>query len=135
MNTKNDIDVEINGKKYTLSGYESSEYLQKLANYINDKCVELNLQDGYSRLDMEMKNVFLSINLADDYFKSQKAANDLKSENEEMEKEIFDIKHEMITMQTQLDECKKEIKKLSAEKRQSENDIIRLETELGSKKA
>ena len=30
MNTKNDIDVEINGKKYTLSGYESSEYLQRL---------------------------------------------------------------------------------------------------------
>ena len=46
----------------------------------------------------------------------EKAANDLKSENEEMEKEIFDIKHEMITMQTQLDECKKEIKKLSEEK-------------------
>lgn len=135
MNTKNDIDVEINGKEYTLSGYESSEYLQKLANYINDKCAELNLQDGYSRLDMEMKNVFLSINLADDYFKAQKAANDLKSENEEMEKEIFDIKHEMITMQTQLDECKKEIKKLSEEKRKAENDIIRLETELGSKKA
>lgn len=134
MNTKNDIDVEINGKKYTLSGYESSEYLQRLAKHINDKCVELKLQDGYSRLDVEMKNIFLAINLADDYFKSQKAANDLKLENEEKEKEIFDIKHEMITMRTQLEEKEKEIKKLKEEKRQAENDIIRLETELGNKK-
>ena len=40
MNTKNDVEVIINGKQYTLSGYESSEYLQKIANHINDKLTE-----------------------------------------------------------------------------------------------
>ena len=30
MNTKNDVEVIINGKQYTLSGYESSEYLQQI---------------------------------------------------------------------------------------------------------
>ena len=91
MNKKNDIDVVINGREYTLSGYESGEYLQKIAAHINGKYDEFKLRDGYNRLDMDMKNIFLAINLSDEYFKAQKAADELKLENEEMEKEIFDM--------------------------------------------
>ena len=105
MNTKNDVEVIINGKQYTLSGYESSEYLQKIANHINDKIAEFKEQDGYLRLDTEMKNILLAINLSDEYYKALKDSNDIKKENEEMEKEIFDIKHEMLTMQSELDKA------------------------------
>ena len=31
MSIKNDVEVIINGKVYRLSGYESEEYLQKIA--------------------------------------------------------------------------------------------------------
>ena len=31
MNKQTDTDVVINGKKYTLSGYESNDYMQKVA--------------------------------------------------------------------------------------------------------
>ena len=55
MNTKNDVEVIINGKQYTLSGYESSEYLQKIANHINDKLAELKLNESYMKLEAEMK--------------------------------------------------------------------------------
>ena len=130
MNTKNDVEVIINGKQYTLSGYESSEYLQKIANHINDKIAEFKEQDGYLRLDTEMKNILLAINLSDEYYKALKDSNDIKKENEEMEKEIFDIKHEMLTMQSELDKANEQIKKL-AEERQA---VIRLETELGRNK-
>ena len=85
MNTKNDVEVIINGKQYTLSGYESSEYLQKIANHINDKIAEFKEQDGYLRLDTEMKNILLAINLSDEYYKALKDSNDIKKENEEME--------------------------------------------------
>ena len=37
MAAKNNTEVIIDGKVYTLSGYESQEYLQKVATYINDK--------------------------------------------------------------------------------------------------
>ena len=47
MNTKNDVEVIINGKQYTLSGYESSDYLQKIANHINDKIAEFKQQESY----------------------------------------------------------------------------------------
>ncbi|MCR5331762.1 MAG: cell division protein ZapA [Lachnospiraceae bacterium] len=36
-NKRNDTEVFINNKKYTLSGFESEEYLQKVAAYINTK--------------------------------------------------------------------------------------------------
>ena len=35
MNKFNDIEVMMNKKRYTLSGYESEEYLQRVASYIN----------------------------------------------------------------------------------------------------
>lgn len=134
MNTKNDVEVIINGKQYTLSGYESSEYLQKIANHINDKIAEFKEQDGYLRLDTEMKNILLAINLSDEYYKALKDSNDIKKENEEMEKEIFDIKHEMLTMQSELDKANEQIKKLAEERQAAKDQVIWLETELGRNK-
>ena len=134
MNTKNDVEVIINGKQYTLSGYESSEYLQKIANHINDKIAEYKEQDGYLRLDTEMKNILLAINLSDEYYKALKDSNDIKKENEEMEKEIFDIKHEMLTMQSELDKANEQNKKLAEERQAAKDQVIRLETEIGRNK-
>ena len=42
MASKTDTEVIIGGKVYTLSGYESEEYLQKVASYINNKMNEYN---------------------------------------------------------------------------------------------
>ena len=36
MAKKNTADVLINGKVYTISGYESTAYLQKVATYLNE---------------------------------------------------------------------------------------------------
>ena len=41
MAVKNTTQVLIGGKIVTLSGYESEEYLQKVANYMNNKLTEL----------------------------------------------------------------------------------------------
>ena len=37
MSSKNTTEVIIGGKVFTLGGYESEEYLQKIASYINNK--------------------------------------------------------------------------------------------------
>lgn len=132
MNTKNDVEVIISGKQYTLSGYESSEYLQKIATHINGKYTELKKQEAYNQLDMDMKNAFLAINLSDDYHKAQKVTEDLQKEKDELEKEIFTMKHDMIAMKAQLEEKEKEVAKLEEEKTEAEHKVIRLETELKS---
>ena len=40
MSAKTNAEVVIGGKVYTLSGFESEEYLQKIASYINTKISE-----------------------------------------------------------------------------------------------
>ena len=44
MSAKTNAEVVIDGKVYTLSGYENEEYLQKVAAYINNKIAEFDIQ-------------------------------------------------------------------------------------------
>ena len=134
MNTKNDVEVIINGKQYTISGYESSEYLQRIATHINDKYAEFRQDEGYNRLDADMKNILLAINLSDDYYKVQESIQDLQREKEDLEKEIFNMKHDMIAMKSRLEDQEKKLGELKKDKKHSEHEVIRLETELKNAK-
>ncbi len=134
MNTKNDVEVIINGKQYTISGYESSDYLQRIATHINDKYAEFKQDEGYNRLDADMKNILLAINLSDDYYKVQESIQDLQREKEDLEKEIFNMKHDMIAMKSRLEDQEKKLGELRKDKRHSEHEVIRLETELKNAK-
>ena len=62
---KNKTQVLIAGKIYTLSGYESEEYLQKVATYINNKLAELKKMDGYNHLSSDTKSILVDLNVAD----------------------------------------------------------------------
>ncbi len=46
MAVKNTAQVVIGGKIFTLGGYESEEYFQKVASYINNKMAELSEMPG-----------------------------------------------------------------------------------------
>ena len=70
MNSRNYTDVIIAGKVYTLGGYESEEYLQKVAAYLNGKNSELRKMDGFLRQTPDYQNILLQLNVADDYFKA-----------------------------------------------------------------
>lgn len=133
MNVKNDVEVIINGKQYTLCGYESNEYLQRIATHINEKYAEFKLQDGYNRLDVGMRNILLAINLSDDYFKAQRQADELQQQKEELEKEIFDMKHELLSLKSDMEETKRQLDEAKEAQEQADRQIIRLETELEKK--
>lgn len=130
MNKYNDIEVIINNKRYTLSGYESEEYLHRVASYINNKHAQFRDKDAYKFLDAELKNILLQINIADDYFKTLDKLEELKKENESKSNEIYDIRHELITARTMLDAANKEIEELKKELNEAQKKIVRLETEL-----
>ena len=59
MAVKNTAQVVIDGKIITLGGYESEEYFQKVAAYMNNKISELSQMPGYSRQAMETKYTLL----------------------------------------------------------------------------
>ena len=96
MAAKNNVQVIIDGKVYTLSGYEDEDYLNKVAMYINNKLTELKATDSFKRLNKEVQNTLVYLNIADDYYKVKKQADLLEIETEDKSKEIYEIKREMI---------------------------------------
>ena len=130
MNKYHDIEVIINNKRYTLSGYEGEEYLQKIASYINSKHVEFRNRDAYKFLDSELKNILMQINIADDYYKTGEKLKELEKDTEIRGNEIFELKHEVISTQTRLDSNQKEVEELKKELYEAQKKIVRLETEL-----
>ena len=136
MSAKTDTEVIIGGKVFTLSGYESEEYLQKVASYINNKVTEYNKVDQFRRQPLDIQNVLLQLNIADDYFKAKKQITILEEDIESKEKEIYDLKHELIAAQMKMESTEKNMKKLQDELNENAKKIIRMETELkGNKKA
>ena len=107
MSAKTNAEVVIDGKVYTLSGYENEEYLQKVAAYINNKIAEFDDMDEYKHLPGNMKSTLIELNIADDYFKAKKQAEVLEDGIASRDKEIFDLKHTLIDLQRQLDDLKK----------------------------
>lgn len=130
MRKINDIEVIINNKRYTLSGYESEEYLQKVASYINSKYNEYRNRDAYKFLDSELRHILIQINIADDYYKEKEKVKELEEENNEKSNEIFDLKHELIAAQTKLHSAEKEIEALKNELYETQKKIVRLETKI-----
>lgn len=134
MSIKNDVEVIINGKVYRLSGYESEEYLQKIASYINNKINSFAEQESYTRLNPEMKNTLLCINLADDYFKVKKQADSIENTSESRDRQLYDVKHELAGARLKIDTLEKEITMLKEKLSEREKENIRLEAELESTK-
>ena len=130
MSSKNDTEVIINGKIYTLSGYESEEYLQKVATYINIKIAELKAVDGYKRLNVDMQRILLELNIADDYFKAKKQADSIEGELDSKDKQLYDVKHELIAAQIQVESLEKENAALQKQINEFQIKIAKLETEV-----
>ena len=135
MASKTDTEVIIGGKVFTLSGYESEEYLQKVASYINNKIAEYNKIEGFKRQPIDTQNVLLQLNIADDYFKSKKQIELMEEQISEKEKELYDLKHELIATQIKLENTEKNGKNLQTKLDESSKKIIQLETQVkGSRK-
>lgn len=130
MSSKNTTEVILGGKVFKLSGYESEEYLQKVASYINNKIAEFNKDEAYRRMSAEFRSNLMYLNIADDYFKAKKLGDTFSIEIESKDKEIYDLKHELIAAQIKAESAAKEIKELKSEITKYQKNIVKLETEL-----
>ena len=110
MGVKNDCEVVIGGKVITLSGAESEEYLQKVAGYLNGKIQEVNASDSFRRQPLELQNIYIQLNIADDYFKALDKVKALEDELDVKDRELYDLKHELITSQIKMESKDKMIK-------------------------
>jgi cell division protein ZapA len=134
MSSKIDTEVIIGGKVFTLSGYESEEYLQKVASYINNKINEYSKIDSFRRQTVDMQNVLMQINIADDFFKAKKQIALVEEDIQSRENELYDLKHELISCQIKLESAQKQVRDLQREINENAKKLIRLETKLGESK-
>ena len=126
--SKTDAQVIIGGKVYTLSGYESEEYIQKIASYLNSKLEEFRAEPGYSHLSTDLQKILMDINLADDYFRAKKQIEVLSEEIRSKEKDLYDIKHELVTTQMKMANNDKAMKKLEEEAEELRRKVVDFET-------
>ncbi|MCR4722039.1 MAG: cell division protein ZapA [Lachnospiraceae bacterium] len=133
-NKKNDTQVMILKKQYTISGFESSEYLQRLAYFINNKYEEVKSLELYKTLDMESKNILLAINLADEYLKLKGKNENTKADYERQADEIGSLRREILDYRTKLETIIKERDMLKEKLVEEQKKVVKLETELSVQK-
>ena len=131
MANKVDIPVVINGKVYTLSGYEGEEYLQNIATYINNKISECKASDQFRRMNAEYQGVLLALNIADDYFKAKSKADSMVSEDSNKEQQLYDLRHDVIEAQIKQESAARMIEEYKEEINALQRKIIQLEAEKG----
>ena len=130
MALKTDTEVIIGGKVFTLSGNESEEYLQKVANYINNKIAEYAKVEGFKRQPIDVQNVLMELNIADDYFKAKALVEKLEGDIENKDKEIYDLKHDLISNQVKTENAEASMKELEAQNKELLLNKARLEATL-----
>ncbi|MCR4896924.1 MAG: cell division protein ZapA [Lachnospiraceae bacterium] len=133
MSQKTDTQVVIGGRVLTLSGYETPEYQQRIATYINDMIEEYSKLEAYRIQPEDIKAVLLEVNIADDYFKAKKQIDLLNAELEERDKVIYDLKHDRVADQMKLDTLTKQVAELQNSLAESAKKIVQLETQLKGK--
>lgn len=83
--------VRIAGKEYTIASYDSEEYVNRVANYVDRKMNELNLA---TRLPAAQLAVLTAVNATDDMMKSREEIRRLRKELDEVRAELEKIKND-----------------------------------------
>ena len=128
--SKNFTEVLIGGKVFTLSGFESEDYLQKVSTYLNHKLDECSNSEGYRKQSAETRSILLALNIADDYFKAKTQVEKLEREIEQKEKEIYDLKHDLISNQIKAESDEKARKELEEQNKELLINKAKLEASL-----
>ena len=132
--SKNYTEVLIGGKVFTLSGFESEEYLQRVSTYLNHKITECSNMDGYNRQTAETRSTILALNIADDYYKAKRQGAALELDVEQKDKEMYDLKHELISTQIKCENLEQDLEKLKEENQKLQMQIVKLDVELKNRR-
>lgn len=121
MSSKNKVYVRICGKDYTIVGFESEEYIQKVAFYLDKKMSETFKTND--KLSTSMAAVLTAINVTDDYFKNLEGLDNLRSQVHEYIKEMDDLGDKLKNKEEENEKLKSSIHDLQM-------SLVKKETEL-----
>ena len=103
----NHVVISICGEEYTFVAEEASSYMQRVGSYVNDKMAEVLESSKVGRTDAA---VLTAVNIADELFKAQAEADQLRAqikgyldEAGKAQSEVSDLKREVFRLQQKLD--------------------------------
>ena len=133
MAEANETQVIIAGRVLTLKGYETAEYTQKVANYINKKLDECKTTVSFRSQNKEMQMLLVALNIADDYMKIHEKLAEVETLIKDKDKEIYNLKHDIVTTQSRLDKADEQVRTLQDKMAESSKRLIQLDAKLRSK--
>ena len=133
MADKKVIKVLIAGKVMTMSGYESEEYMQKVAAYINSKIEEYEKTDAFRHASSDIRHRMLELNFADSYFKEKEHAEELEQRLKDKIDELDEMKHNYVNSQVMVEDQKKDVGSLENKLHEYERLITELKTTLAER--
>ena len=108
---KNRVKISIDGKSFTLVGEETEEHMRQVAEYIDQKMMEIRQKAVAVTLDSSLAYVLTSINVADDYFKEKAYTAELEgrltgmtARAQELAKRLEEAEKAMEAAEAKLDE-------------------------------
>ena len=84
---------------------------------------------NHRRFNAEYQNVLLALNIADDYFKAKDQVNQMLTEDDDKDKQIYDLRHEVIEVQIKYESAQKMIEEYKDKISELQRQIIKLEAE------
>ena len=108
---KNKITITINNRDYTLVSSDTKEHMEMVAEYIDKKIGEITYASGGS-LTIQDTSILAAINVADDYFKSEETADNLRSQIKQYIDEASAASFKNSQLETEIARLKAEIKAL-----------------------
>ena len=119
--------VRIAGKEYTIASYDSEEYVNRVADFVDRRMNELNLA---TRLPAQQLAVLTAVNATDDMMKSRDEITRLRAEKDALRTELEQAREEQDRMNTELEQAREDQRRLTAELDQAREEQDRLNAEL-----
>jgi len=122
---KRKVNIRIQGKDYVIVSADSEEYIRQVSFLVEKKAGEV--ATAAPQLSTAMNAVLVSLNIADDYLKSEKSCDNLRNQ-------VADYLEESNRLNLELTELKAENLELKEEIRRLEIANAKREGQLGNRR-
>ena len=130
MPEKNRVDVLIAGKTYTISGYESDEYIQRVGLHVDRKMNEVLKSNN--TLSTSIAAVLTALNIADDYYKAHENEIEFKKEVVTSKLEIEKLLAENLVLEDQNKDLKEKNNNIQIEIAKREAELAEIRSNLSA---
>ncbi|SHK12814.1 cell division protein ZapA [Paramaledivibacter caminithermalis] len=125
MTNKNRVIVKILGQEYTMVSDEPREYMQKVANYVDDKMVEI--AEKNKKFSTAMVAVLTALNIGDEYFKLADDYHKIKGEHGKPVEELEKAKELLSLSSMKMEKMEKEYEGLLEEYEEMQENFRKME--------